>query len=77
MKVEIKRGEEYSVNVIKRVEIDVPDDVENIEEYIREYVNSDDESEDFGDVDGDEHWTDVINTYYEVEVGDLFISIER
>lgn len=77
MKIELKREEAYSVSVIKRVEIEVPDDVEDVNEYIRNYIDSDDEMEDFGNVDGDERWSDVEEIYYESEVGDNFIEITR
>ena len=65
-KVEIIRDEFYQVNVIKKIYIEVPDDVENIEDYVGEYLESDDGIDTFGDTDGDERWSDVQEIWYDI-----------
>lgn len=66
MKVKLMRDEWYQVNSIKTVEVEIPDDVEDIEGYIREYIDSDDSVDAFGDIDPEDRWSDVTDTYYEV-----------
>ena len=65
-KVEIIRDEFYQVNVIKKICIEVPDDVENIEDYVREYLESDDSIDEFDNVDSDERWSDLQETWYDI-----------
>ena len=66
MKITIQRDEFYQVNSIKTIEIEIPDDVDNIEEYVREYIDSDEGIDTFGDVDSDDRWSDVQETWYEI-----------
>ena len=66
MKVEITRDEFYQVNVIKTVEIEIPDDVEDIEGYVREYLDSDEGIDTVNDADSDERWSDVQDTWYDI-----------
>ena len=70
MKVEIKREEEYSVAVIKRIEVEVPDGTEDIKAYLEEYLDTDEAEDAFGDADGEERWSDMTEIYHEAELND-------
>ena len=66
MKVEIVRDEFYQINSIKTIEIEIPDDVEDVEGYVRGYLDSDESIDAFGDIDADERWSDVQDTWYDI-----------
>ena len=67
MKTEITVDEVYHVSVKKKIEIEVPNDVEDVETYVREYLDSDEGVDELGDADADESWSDVVDIYVEVE----------
>jgi hypothetical protein len=75
MKVELKREEEYSVAVIKRIEVEVPDGTEDIKAYLEEYLKTDEAEDAFGNVDGEERWGDVEDIYYEANVNDDYFEL--
>jgi hypothetical protein len=70
MKVELKREEEYSVAVIKRIEVEVPEGTEDVKAYLKEYLDTDEAEDAFGDADPEERWSDMTEIYHEAEIND-------
>jgi hypothetical protein len=67
MKVKIKRDIQMTYSDNRTIEIEIPDDVEDIRSYIEEQMEENDEiEEELMDADVEEYYSDPEHIFYEV-----------